>query len=42
LRANLHRRKQQARERAESDDLRDQGDIPAGEAPDPDGSGGKT
>ena len=43
LRANLHRRKQQARERdrAESDNSGDSGNA-AGEAPDPGGSGGKT
>jgi hypothetical protein len=43
LRANLQRRKQQARERgpAESDNTEDSGNA-AGEAPDPGGSGGKT
>jgi hypothetical protein len=41
LRANLHRRKQQARQRAESDSRQDSGDT-GSEAPDPGGSGGKT
>ncbi len=43
LRANLHRRKQQARERgrAESDDSEDAGNA-SGEAPDPGDSGSKT
>ena len=41
LRANLHRRKQQARERAESDARQDSEDT-GSEAPDPSGSGGKS
>ncbi len=43
LRANLHRRKQQARERgrAESDNSEDSGNA-AGEAPDKCGTGSKT
>ena len=40
LRANLHRRKQQARERADSDTSGDFGDA-GSEAPDPNGSGGE-
>jgi hypothetical protein len=41
LRANLHRRKQQARERAESDASRHSEDT-GSEPPDADGSGSKT
>ena len=41
LRANLHRRKQQARERAESDAPQEPEDTGSA-APDPGGSGGKT
>jgi hypothetical protein len=41
LRANLHRRKQQARERAQSE-ARPDSDDTGSDAPDPAGSGGKS